>query len=78
MQIVFWVTTCGDDGDGDGADGADGADGDGDGDGADEVVHFTQNECMNVFRSQADATKSNEEAADPETSTAVKESEEKT
>ena len=51
---------------------------DGDGDGADEVVHFTQNECMNVFRSQADATKSNEEAADPETSTAVKESEEKT
>ena len=32
MQIVFWVTTCGDDGDGDGADGADG-DGDGDGDG---------------------------------------------
>ena len=73
MQIVFWVTTCGDDGDGDGADGADG-----DGDGADEVVHFTQNECMNVFRSQADATKSNEEAADPETSTAVKESEEKT
>ena len=68
MQIVFWVTNCGDNGDG----------ADGDGDGADEVVHFTQNECMNVFRSQADATKSNEEAADPETSTAVKESEEKT
>ena len=65
MKIVFLVTTCGDDGDGDGAD---------------KVVHFFPKDslCMNVFRSQGAAAKSNEEAADPETSTAVKESEEKT
>jgi len=43
-----------------------------------ENYQYWKRQLAEEERSQADATKSNEEAADPETSTAVKESEEKT